>query len=45
NFPQNRVTDHRIGLNLYNLQNILDGELDELIEALKRYERNNKETK
>lgn len=45
NFPQNRVTDHRIGLNLYNLQNILDGELDELIDALRNYERNNKETK
>lgn len=45
NFPQNRVTDHRIGLNLYNLQNIIDGELDELINALKSYERNNKEIK
>jgi|UniRef100_A0A7C4XG52 peptide chain release factor 1 len=42
NFPQNRVTDHRIGLTLYNLQNILDGELDELIDALKKYERSNK---
>lgn len=35
NFPQNRVTDHRIGLTLYNLSEILDGNLDELIEALK----------
>jgi len=35
NFPQNRVTDHRIGLTLYNLDSILDGELDELIEKLK----------
>ncbi|MCX7764611.1 MAG: peptide chain release factor 1 [Bacteroidia bacterium] len=35
NFPQNRVTDHRIGLTLYNLSQILDGELDELIEALR----------
>ncbi len=43
NFPQNRVTDHRIGLNLYNLQGILDGDLDELINSLKRYERDNKE--
>lgn len=34
NFPQNRVTDHRIGLTIYNLQAIMDGELDELIEAL-----------
>jgi peptide chain release factor 1 len=35
NFPQNRVTDHRIGLTLYNLAEIIDGRLDELIEALK----------
>lgn len=34
NFPQNRVTDHRINLTLYNLQEILDGDLDPLIEAL-----------
>ena len=35
NFPQNRVTDHRIGLTLYNLDQILNGELDELLEALR----------
>jgi peptide chain release factor 1 len=35
NFPQNRVTDHRIGLTLYNLSEIIDGKLDEIIEALK----------
>jgi peptide chain release factor 1 len=35
NFPQNRVTDHRIGLTLYNLSQIIDGNLDELIEKLK----------
>ncbi len=35
NFPQNRVTDHRIGLTLYNLSEIIDGKLDELIEQLK----------
>lgn len=34
NFPQNRVSDHRIGLNLHNLPQILNGELDELIDAL-----------
>ncbi|MCS6965104.1 peptide chain release factor 1 [Thermoflexus sp.] len=34
NFPQNRVTDHRINLSLYRLQEILDGDLDPLIEAL-----------
>ncbi|MFN0158001.1 MAG: peptide chain release factor 1 [Bacteroidota bacterium] len=35
NFPQNRVTDHRIGLTLYNLAEIIDGKLDELAEQLK----------
>lgn len=34
NFPQNRVTDHRIGFTTYRLQEVLDGELDEIIEAL-----------
>jgi len=35
NFPQNRITDHRIGLTLYNLSNIMEGHIDELIEQLK----------
>jgi peptide chain release factor 1 len=35
NFPQSRVTDHRINLTSYRLNGILDGELDEFIEALK----------
>lgn len=35
NFPQNRITDHRIGLTLYNLAGIIDGDLDELIEKLR----------
>ena len=35
NFPQNRVTDHRIKLTLHKLDGILDGNLDELIEALR----------
>ena len=34
NYPQGRVTDHRIGLTLYKLEAILDGALDELIDAL-----------
>ncbi|HVU08090.1 MAG TPA: peptide chain release factor 1 [Verrucomicrobiae bacterium] len=34
NFPQNRVTDHRIELTLYNLANVIEGELDGLIEPL-----------
>ena len=34
NFPQGRVTDHRIGLTLYKIDSVMDGELDELIDAL-----------
>lgn len=34
NFPQNRVTDHRIGLTLHRLEQILEGSLDEIIDAL-----------
>ncbi|GBU24099.1 peptide chain release factor 1 [Fibrobacteria bacterium R8-3-H12] len=34
NFPQNRVTDHRINLTLYNLDNIITGDLQEIIDAL-----------
>ncbi|MFU8877594.1 MAG: peptide chain release factor 1 [Wenzhouxiangellaceae bacterium] len=34
NFPQGRITDHRIGLTLYDLDNILQGSLDELVEPL-----------
>lgn len=34
NFPQNRVTDHRVGLTVYNLEEVLDGDLDEIIDAL-----------
>ena len=34
NFPQGRVTDHRIGLTVYRLPNVLEGELDEFIQAL-----------
>lgn len=35
NFPDRRVTDHRIGLTLHNLENLLEGDLDKLIDALK----------
>jgi peptide chain release factor 1 len=34
NFPQGRVTDHRIGLTLYNLQDVLNGNIGELVDAL-----------
>ena len=36
NFPQGRVTDHRINLTLYRLQQVIDGDLDELIDALQQ---------
>lgn len=38
NFPQNRVTDHRIDLTLYKLDQVLEGEIDEIIDALVVYE-------
>jgi peptide chain release factor 1 len=34
NFPQDRLTDHRIGLDLHNLPNVMDGDIDKLIDAL-----------
>ena len=34
NYPQGRVTDHRIGLTLYKLEQFLNGDLDEMIDAL-----------
>ena len=34
NFPQGRLTDHRIGLTLYKLESVMDGNLDEIIDAL-----------
>ena len=34
NYPQGRVSDHRIGLTLYKLEQILNGDLDEIIDAL-----------
>lgn len=39
NFPQSRVTDHRIGLTLYKLDDILNGNIDEVIDALIAYDR------
>ncbi len=41
NFPQNRITDHRIGLTMYNLEKVMDGDLDEIISKLEEYERTN----
>ena len=34
NFPQGRVTDHRIGLTLYKIEAIMNGDLDEIIDSL-----------
>ena len=39
NYPQSRVTDHRIGLTLYDLENILNGKLEGIIQELQTYER------
>ena len=39
NYPQGRVTDHRIGLTLYKLEQVLNGDLDEIIDALTTYYR------
>ena len=38
NYPQNRVTDHRIGFTIQKLDRVIEGELDELIEALIHYD-------
>lgn len=35
NYPQGRVTDHRIGLSVYNLPNVMNGEIDEFVEQLR----------
>ncbi len=39
NFPERRVTDHRIGLTIHNLDQILEGDLDEIVDALQAAER------
>lgn len=39
NFPQNRVTDHRLGLTLHRLEAVLDGDLEEIIQNLAAHER------
>ena len=39
NFHQGRVSDHRIGLDLYKIDAIIDGDLDEIIDALTMHER------
>jgi peptide chain release factor 1 len=39
NFPQNRCTDHRIGMDIYSLDKIMQGEIDSLVEALQTYDK------
>lgn len=38
NYPQSRMTDHRIGLTLYSLEKVMEGEIDDIIEALRKAE-------
>jgi peptide chain release factor 1 len=45
NYPQGRVTDHRIGLTIYNLNAVLNGEISEFIDALQFAENSEKMTK
>lgn len=42
NYPQGRITDHRIGFTIYSLENFLAGDIGEMIEALQLYDRNKK---
>ena len=42
NYPQGRVTDHRIGLTLYDLQNIINGDIQKLVDELKLYQNTQK---
>ncbi len=37
NFPQNRLTDHRIGLTLYKLDQIVEGDIDQVVEPVRAY--------
>ena len=39
NYPQDRITDHRIGQNFHNLPGIMEGDLDDIVEALTAYDR------
>ncbi len=39
NYPQGRITDHRIGLSIYQMENFLNGDLDEMIDAITAYDR------
>ena len=38
NFPQNRVTDHRIGMTLYNLDRFMEGDIGEMVQSLRAHD-------
>lgn len=42
NYPQGRVTDHRIGITLYDLQNIINGDIQKLVDELQLYQNTQK---
>ena len=42
NYPQNRVTDHRVGVSIHNLPEVMEGDIDQLLEALATKERSDK---
>ena len=42
NYPQNRLTDHRINLTLYNLDSVMEGNIGDIIEALRVFENTEK---
>jgi peptide chain release factor 1 len=42
NYPQNRVTDHRIGFTIQQLDRVMEGRLDDIIEALVHYDQESK---
>ncbi len=42
NYPQSRITDHRIGLSVYNLENFMLGDIDDIINGLQKYDRERK---
>ncbi len=45
NFPQDRITDHRINENFHNISQVMDGKLDPIIDALKTHEKNNQDNR